>query len=418
MLKKIRIRFISVSLVLICIVMLVISISVCLYVYFFHMNLLDHALDTGILYVKTYGNNNIQERDINLARNNIFAITVSDSKYSTKPYEELYGKLPERISDWSEFEKIIKAAKDGTASGDFHNLHLKYKKTYYTSEKFSGFIIAFADEENAHNTIVKTIILAIVVFISSAFFFFIILIWLSAFVVKPIDVAWTQQQQFIADASHELKTPLSAILANNLILKKHLQNNQPEELKWLENSQAEAKHMKDLIDNLLFLAKPENSDENINFEPVSLSDLITEIILQMEPISFESGITLSSEIEDDITVLGDIVQLRQLAYILFDNAYKYCGEKGEISIFLKKNTLPVLTVNNNGDPIPKEDLPNIFERFYRSDKSRSRQSRSDAYGLGLAIAQKIAARHDATIKVTSDFASGTTFSVTFNSIRK
>lgn len=395
---------------LIGVVLLSISILVCYNVYRFHMNVLDRSLDLGIRYIK---NKNISLTL--LQKNNVFVITTSSEKNLINDYEELHGQPPEKAAIGSDtLSNIIHLAKEGSSTGNFFDVNLKYKKILFNHKGFSGYIITFADSENAYSTIYRTLLFTTIVFFALMLIFLIILIWLSHFVVKPIDVAWTQQQQFLADASHELKTPLTAILMTNKIMLSHLKKDAIEERKWLENSQAEANHMKDLIENMLFLARGENTEEKLSSSVISLNDIVTDILLQFEPIAFDENIRIATNIQNDIFVKGDIVELRQLTYILVDNAYKYCGDEGFINISLLGNASTAhFIVNNSGTPIPEEDLPHIFERFYRSDKSRTQRDEKGGYGLGLAIAKKISTKHNASIKVTSSEDLGTTFTVTF-----
>jgi signal transduction histidine kinase len=232
--------------------------------------------------------------------------------------------------------------------------------------------------------------------------------------MKPVAKAWAQQQQFVADASHELKTPLTAILATNNILLSNPEYTIGEQRKWIENSQAEANHMKDLINNMLFLAKSEDEKVQLMMSELSLSDIVTDTTLQFEPVAFENGTLIDSNIEGAITIQGDLTQMRQLVHILIDNACKYAGENGLVTVTLMRAPGTIrLEVNNTGTPIPNEDLPHIFERFYRSDKARTQQNQSGGYGLGLAIAKSIADRHKAQISAASSEADGTTFSVVF-----
>ena len=148
-------------------------------------------------------------------------------------------------------------------------------------------------------------------------------------------------------------------------------------------------------------------------QDVSLSEISSEAVMQFEPVAFESGTLLESEIEEGVVIKGDLTQLRQLVYILIDNACKYAGVGGSVDFRLTGGKTPAIRVNNTGDPIPKEDLPHIFERFYRSDKARTKNDSSGGYGLGLAIAKTITEKHGGIIKAESSAADGTTFTVTF-----
>lgn len=251
--------------------------------------------------------------------------------------------------------------------------------------------------------------IAIVLLILIALFF--ISLFLSKWALKPVEKAWTQQKQFIADASHELKTPLTVILANTKILLRKKDCKISEQLQWVESTEEEAENMKKLVESLLFLARSdaqEQQQSKLPVEAVSISELTENIVLQFEPVAYERRIELDSEIEENITISGDPAQLRQLLQILLDNACKYSEGNGKILVTLKKGSL---TVFNSGKPIPEESLPHIFERFYRSDSARSD---SGSFGLGLSIAKRIALNHGGDLTAqSSDEIGGTRFIFSF-----
>jgi signal transduction histidine kinase len=247
------------------------------------------------------------------------------------------------------------------------------------------------------------------------FILLLISVLLSKIVLRPVEKAWVQQQQFVADASHELKTPLTVILANNDILMSpgHVNDTVIDQKQWVESTQAEATHMKKLVDNLLFLARSDAADaasQKIICSDVSWSDTVMDIYLQFEPVAFENGVTIDADIERDTKVNGDPTQLRQLAHILIDNAIKYAGDNGRIFVKVaSKGSVVDFSVNNTGAPIPKADIGHIFERFYRADKARKQEG---GYGLGLAIAKSIVEKHGGIITCKSNETDGTTFTAT------
>ena len=169
--------------------------------------------------------------------------------------------------------------------------------------------------------------------------------------------------------------------------------------------------MKDLVDKMLYLAKAENMRTATVRTLVPISDLATKLILQFEPVAFEAGVTIVSEVENGVSILADSTAVNQIIHILIDNAVKYAGLGGtvRVKLYRHKDTVYLSTLNT-GAPIPPEDLPHIFERFYRSDKARTAGS---GYGLGLAICKSLAEERKATVSVTSDEAHGTEFTVKF-----
>lgn len=329
-----------------------------------------------------------------------------DSSDSIITFDDYFTKLS--------YEEILDAVDKVLATDSDKGKIKKYNLRYKMKDTGSYKILSFVDYTSAHEEMSLTLVFSFLLFAGTMLVFLMISIWLSGYAMRPVQRAWAQQHQFVADASHELKTPLTAILANNNILLSKPDSTIYEQKKWIENSQAEANHMKDLINNMLFLAKSDDEKVQLMFSDVSLSDIVIDTTLQFEPVAFENGILIDSDIEHSVNMQADLTQMRQLVHILIDNGCKYAGENGHVDVSLKTDSANIkLEVKNTGSPIPAEDLPHIFERFYRSDKVRTQQNQSGGYGLGLAIAKSIVERHKGTINAASSAASGTIFTVTF-----
>ena len=223
---------------------------------------------------------------------------------------------------------------------------------------------------------------------------------LSLRVTRPVERAWRQQRQFFSDASHELKTPLTVILSNAEMLET---SDLPErESRWRDNILSESRQMRKLVEEMLTLSRTEDAQRKPTVADVDLSDLSEDCALAFEPVAFEAGKPLSWDVTPALTVSGDGEKLRRLLSILLDNAAKY-GAPGEgIVLSLRaERSQAVLSVSNGsgGHPIPPEELPRLFERFYRADASRGEQS---GFGLGLPIAQAIAKEHHGALRAESD----------------
>ena len=223
---------------------------------------------------------------------------------------------------------------------------------------------------------------------------------LSLRVTRPVERAWRQQRQFFSDASHELKTPLTVILSNAEMLET---SDLPErESRWRDNILSESRQMKTLVEEMLALSRTEDAQRKPTVADVDLSDLSEDCALAFEPVAFEAGKPLSWDVTPALTVSGDGEKLRHLLSILLDNAAKY-GAAGEgIVLSLRaERSQAILSVANGsgGHPIPPEELPRLFERFYRADASRGEQS---GFGLGLPIAQAIAKEHHGALRAESD----------------
>lgn len=256
---------------------------------------------------------------------------------------------------------------------------------------------------NTRTDMLRSLVLTLsVVLVAALIFLLMICMFFANRSIKPIKEAWDKQKQFIADASHELKTPLTVINTNADVLLIHRDNTIEQEKKWIYYIKDEAARMTKLTNDLLYLAKVDYGAENNTVKSVvSLSSAAESVILTMEAVVFEKNLFLTDSIEENVYVKGDLGQLKQLIMILLDNAVKYTNEGGSVEVTLSRSEGKArLSVKNTGEGIKAEDAAKIFDRFYRSDKSRSRQS--GGYGLGLAIAKTIAVSHKGDIKLKSE----------------
>ncbi len=287
----------------------------------------------------------------------------------------------------------------------------EYNLMYAKHQTTDGYRVALADTSSIYSTLMNNIFICLGLLSGGLIVIFIISLGLSYFAVKPVKTAWQQQKQFVADASHELKTPLTVILANNNILMSHKNATIAEEKKWLESTDEEAKHMKKLIDQMLFLAKSDAGQTRIEMTEVNISEIVEGTLLNFEPVAYEKNVIIDYNIDADITIKGDNTMITQLVHILVDNAVKYAGDNGNVTVFLCKTAdICKLIVKNSGEVINSEDLPHLFDRFYRADKARSK----GGYGLGLSIADDIVRKMNGKIEVESSEADGTTFNVFFH----
>ncbi len=251
----------------------------------------------------------------------------------------------------------------------------------------------------------------------SAAAIFLVCFFLSGQVVKPVANSLMQQRQLIADISHELKTPLAIISAGTDILQSDPQKTIAEQQKWVGYIQTECERMSSLLTKLLFLARSDERDHTESYEPFSLSDTVYEIALPFESVCYEQARTLSISVEPDLCIRANESDVRLLLSVLLDNACKYTNENGDIRLSLvSESDKAILSVNNTGTPIPQEALPHVFDRFYRADPTRSRETGGS--GLGLSIAYKIMTDCGGKITVASDEANGTTFTCVFKHMRK
>ena len=219
---------------------------------------------------------------------------------------------------------------------------------------------------------------------------------LSGAVTRPMDRAWQQQKQFLSDASHELKTPLTVILSSAELLE---QSAAPEQKQYVDNVRAESRRMKRLVEDMLTLSRVERGGEHLPDTTADLSDAAADAALRFEPVAYEAGHTLSYDIAPGLLVRGDSGKLEQAVAVLLDNAIKYAAPGTEVRLdAARQGKNACLWVENEGDPIPADKLPHIFDRFYRADESRTD---GGSFGLGLPIARAIVEAHRGTLRCDS-----------------
>lgn len=279
-------------------------------------------------------------------------------------------------------EDIIKS---GKSTGAENNL------AFYKVDKGGYILVTFMDNtivnENAMTLFRYTLIFGGVVLI----LFFFLSVLLARKIVNPLEESYQKQKQFISDAGHELKTPVSVVSANAELLSREIGDNQ-----WLQNIQYENERMGMLVGQLLDLARTENVTPQM--EHIDFSRLVAGEALPFESIAFEKGLVLNSNITNGIGIEGNGTQLKQIVSILLDNAIRHSKEQGEVYLSLtKEHGYAKLSVINKGDEIPVEQRKQIFERFYRVDTARNSEDKH--YGLGLAIAKAIATSHKGHIEV-------------------
>ena len=302
-----------------------------------------------------------------------------------------------------EAESQIASMAEG--NGTLSDLGLHYYKRTVEGTAF----IAFADTATTSNWESLALTLAIAG-LGTLAVFFVISLFLSKWALRPVREAWDSQRQFVADASHDLKTPLTVILANASILLKHPESSIASQSQWIESTQTEAESMQGLVCEMLELAQVEERAQ-LAHDTFDFSDLVDGEALQFESLAFEQGCSLDCTIEEGISVNGDSERLRKMVSTLIENALKYVDDGGTVSVKLARTGRTLnLTVRNTGTPIAADDLPHIFDRFYRSDKART--SGTGGFGLGLAIARETARAHEGDITCTSTETNGTAFVVT------
>ena len=300
------------------------------------------------------------------------------------------------LSDEETLDAIIaQADKLEDASGVLRDYNLRFVRTDTPMGKHYVFADITSEQSTLHNLIKNFAIIGSAAFAA----FLLISVLLARWAVKPVEKAWQQQKQFVADASHELKTPLTVIMTDAELL------NSPDcpeaDRRQLTDSiSSMSVQMRGLVESLLELARIDSGSVKGASEPVSMSDTAAEAAMVFEPVFFEKDMVFTYEVEPDIVINGNGAQLRQLAEILLDNAAKYASSNADVSLTLKKSSPRQcrLEVSNRGEPIAAGDMENLFKRFYRADKARAM---NHSYGLGLSIAESIVSSHKGSIRAES-----------------
>jgi len=278
---------------------------------------------------------------------------------------------------------------------------------YLVAEKDYGKIVVFAERGMEMQLLSRLIRSSLWIAGAACLILLVFSVWLSRWAVRPVKDAFDKQRHFVSDASHELKTPLTIIAANADVLEHEIGGNIR-----ITHIKEQSTRMKLLIHDMLSLARTEEHELNIVMSKFDLSNAVLSSVLEFDSRAFEEGKTLEHDIQDGISYVGGEAQVKQLVSILTDNAIKHSNESGRIEISLRQsNGKAVISVFNTGIGVEETEQDRIFERFYRSDNSRSRQT--GGYGLGLSIAKSIVDRHGGRISVTGKEGQWVRFTVRF-----
>ena len=309
-------------------------------------------------------------------------------------------------------EIVSQAVAEATAINDSTG-KIKIGDTYYAflkQQKPQGTKLGFIDRTPQQRTLNNFLI----IFVSVGSGSLVLLLFVSVFfanrAIAPIKETFEKQKQFIADASHELKTPLTVIRTNASLVLENENETVKSQAKWLEYIVSQTDKMSGLLESMLSLAKMDYSEQSVRFAEFDLSKTLTGALLSFEAVFFERKIRSEADIQPGIKLYGDRDGIKRLVDILIDNAAKNTEGNGSISVSLKneKNKIE-FKIRNTGRGIPPEHIEKIFERFYRVDSSRS--SESGGQGLGLSIAKSIVEQHKGKIYARSNMGVDTTFIV-------
>lgn len=328
------------------------------------------------------------------------------AKYSKdKELESISNTLSDSYSDEDIESFCNQILEKGKSEGTVEQLR------FMVRENKDSIIIAFIDHSSAVASSRTLLIISVAAGVIAIAFFILLSYVLSGWLVRPVEEAFTKQKQFISDASHELKTPITVILSNSELLEDQIGEN-----KQLSYIKKECDQMHYLVTSLLTLTRLEQTPyKDVEKNDFCVSDAVLERIMPMESVAFEKGVMMDYDnVTPNLHLFGVKEQIGQVAAILIDNAITHTDSGGTITISLWKTPHHIhLTVANTGKEIPADERERLFERFYRADESRHRAS--GHFGLGLSIAKTIVTNHKGKISV--DCADGiTTFAVNIKTV--
>ncbi len=261
--------------------------------------------------------------------------------------------------------------------------------------KSGNTVYIFVNNKEALQNSKQFFIVSIFIFLLSVIVFTIISYYLSRWMIKPSEKAIKNQKIFVANISHDLKTPITIIRANADLIENEVKNK-----KSIKYIQQETEKLNHLVNEMLTLTRIDNTISKENFKSFNFGDSLFDVVLPFESIAYEKGIRFNINIDEVTDYFGDESNIQKLAEILIDNAMSYTDKGGIVDVDAYENSKAVtLSVTNTGEPISDEKKVEIFDRFYR--ESKSRESTGNHYGLGLSIANTIVKKHNGKISIES-----------------
>ena len=378
MLHKLRLKFVAVNMAIV----LGMLLTIFALVYSTTEAQLDAVADNALRSLVQDDRQDVQLPYFTLQINLFGQVTVSGSSHIDLTDTHLMEQLIETVFKAPSREGYLEA----------------YSLRYVHISLIGAEKVIFVDISGQQVALRALVESGILIGIAAMLLFLLISCLLANWAVKPVDQAWKKQKQFVSDASHELKTPLTVIMSNAELLTDE-SFDEEKKAQFVGNIQGASRQMRTLTEGLLELARADNGQVQKHFAELSVSELVADAVMNYEAVFFERGLQLQSNVEEGIRLVGSAQHLRQVVDVLLDNAGKY-SENGIVDVrLIRSGRNCLLTVANPGMPIPKEQREKIFERFYRLDAARSE---GGSFGLGLAIAKAAVQEHKGKIWVESN----------------
>ena len=322
-----------------------------------------------------------------------FDFITPETPFSTRHFTVYFGGDGSVIKTNTEYiyatteEQAITYAQKVLQSGKQRGWLSNYRYRVFVVE--SGYGVVFVDGSSTLAMLMQSMTIAGLVLLSIAALVLFLIILLSKRVVKPIAESYDKQKQFVTDANHELKTPLTLILANLDIAEAELGENE-----WLEDIRIESQRMAELVNQLVALSRMDEDETAVNMVDLPFGQMVQDVVAEFEPLACGMGKTMEADVDPRVYLQGDEQLLRRLMGLLMDNAIKYCDPDGTIFVTLRKGRRVVLTVENTYSAVDELELHRLFDRFYRADKARTF---TGGYGVGLSMAKAIVEAHKGEI---------------------
>lgn len=399
MFKKLRNKFLFINLGAILLVLLISFVSI----FFITYKNVENEVISQLNQTLSQNEDNRNDRPIPIGENE----------------KETQDELPPSISFWLEVDENMKITNknnlhfDSIQTSTYKALvnevsinnetgFFSYNGSYWAYKvetSNSGYRIAFTDISNNVSTLTGMLSAFAIVAVVSSILALLFIRYFANRAIEPMKETFQKQKQFVSDASHELKTPLTIINTNVDLVLSNEDQSVASQKQWLTNIKNEVNRTSTLTNNLLYLSKMDATEFKDN-ERINISSQIEQCTLSLEAIAYEKQLTFETDIKEELYVKGSPTMINQLIIILLDNAIKYSEENTKIEVILVSSSKHVdLQVINQSKTIPSEKVEHLFDRFYRADDSRN--SQSGGHGLGLAIASNIIDKHHGKITINS-----------------
>lgn len=322
-----------------------------------------------------------------------FNFITTETPFSTRHFTVWFDNSGELLRVNTDFihsvtqEEAVSLASETIARSRKRGWSANYRYKIFSDE--NGKAIVFIDGSMNRSQALQSITISAAVLLGCAALVISLVVLLSKKVVKPIAESYEKQRRFVTDANHELKTPLTLILANLDIAEAELGQNE-----WLDDIRSEGQRMAELVEQLVALSRMDEENTQMNISLLPFGEIVADTTSDFKALAESRNKTLYSEIDTSVILNGDEILLRRLLSVLLDNALKYCDDGGEIFVKLEKRGKIILTVENTYKNVSDIELDHLFDRFYRADSSRKYIG---GFGIGLSIAKAIVDKHKGEI---------------------